>query len=98
MRYEVTHNIRISYESPVSIAAAADETSLKASEFRYRSPYVPAVPELANFARDTFTPGRPLLDAAKELSRRIYTEFKYDPKATAIDMPLAEVLRNRRGV
>jgi transglutaminase-like putative cysteine protease len=80
------------------IAATADESCLRASEFIYHSPYVPAVPELAGFARESFVAGRPLLDAAKELSHRIYTEFKYDPKATSIDMPLADVLRNRRGV
>jgi transglutaminase-like putative cysteine protease len=50
------------------------------------------------FARGTFTPGRPLLEAATELSHRIHDEFKYDSMATSIDMPLADVLRQRRGV
>ncbi len=50
------------------------------------------------FARETFTPGRPLLESAMELSHRIHTEFKYDPKATSIDVPLADVLRKRHGV
>jgi transglutaminase-like putative cysteine protease len=80
------------------IADIEDETTLEASEFLYSSPYVPAVADMGSFARGTFTPGRPLLEAAKELSHRIHDEFKYDPKATSIDMPLADVLRKRRGV
>jgi len=80
------------------IADIEDETTLGASEFLYSSPYVPAVADMGSFARGTFTPGRPLLEAAKELSHRIHDDFKYDPKATSIDMPLADVLRKRRGV
>jgi len=81
-----------------SIAEIEDDTTLEASEFLYPSPYVPAVGDMAAFARETFAPGRPLLESALELSHRIHTEFKYDPKATSIDMPLADVLRKRRGV
>ena len=81
-----------------SIAAIEDDSTLEASEFLYASPYVPAVVDIGAFARETFTPGRPLLDAATELSHRIHDEFNYDPKATSIDMPLADVLRKRRGV
>jgi len=81
-----------------SIADMEDDSTLEASEFLYPSPYVPAVEEMVAFARGTFTPGRPLLESAKELSHRIHTEFKYDPKATSIDIPLADVLRKRHGV
>ena len=80
------------------IAATADEPSLEASEFLYPSPYVPAVTEMGAFLRESFTSGRPLLEAATELSHRIHTEFKYQPKVTSIDMPLADVLRKRHGV
>jgi transglutaminase-like putative cysteine protease len=34
----------------------------------------------------------------QELSRRVHDEFLYRPKSTTIDMPLAEVFRNRQGV
>jgi transglutaminase-like putative cysteine protease len=85
-------------EARDSIAATAEESTLEASEFIYPSPYVPAVAELGTFARETFTPGRPLMESAMELSHRIHTEFKYVPKATSIDIPLADVLRKRHGV
>jgi transglutaminase-like putative cysteine protease len=85
-------------DSRDAIAAIEDDSTLEASEFLYPSPYVPALADLAAFARTTFMPGRPLLEAASELSHRIHEEFKYDPKATSINTPLVDVLRKRRGV
>ena len=72
--------------------------SIAASEFIFDSPYISALAELREYARPTFTPGRPLLSALQELTRRIHDEFKYQPKSTSIDTPLLEVLRNRQGV
>jgi transglutaminase-like putative cysteine protease len=56
------------------------------------------VPALADFARPTFTPGRPILDGIRELTHRIHTEFAYKPESTSIEVPLQEVLDNRHGV
>ena len=81
-----------------ALQAQADEACLEASEFIYHSPFVPAFPELQKYASKTFEPGRPLLDAAKELSHRINKEFLYDQKFTSIDSPLPDVLRKKRGV
>lgn len=80
------------------IAAHPDDECLEALEFVFDSPFVLSAPELAEFARPTFTPQRPLVDALKELSHRIHCEFRYQPKSTSIKMPLLEVLHNRRGV
>jgi transglutaminase-like putative cysteine protease len=80
------------------LAAQTSADCIEASEFIYNSPYVPAVPQLEEYARKTFMPSRPLVEAAKELTHRIHTDFKYHPKSTSIDIPLADVLRNRRGV
>lgn len=80
------------------IAAHADEGCLAALEFVFDSPMVSSDAALAEFARPTFTPGRPLGDALQELSHRIHEEFRYQPESTSIKMPLLEVLRNRRGV
>jgi transglutaminase-like putative cysteine protease len=80
------------------LATPPDAPSLEALEFVFDSPYVSAGPELWEYARQTFTAGRPFADALKELSHRIHTEFEYQPKSTSIDMPLMDVLRRRRGV
>ena len=80
------------------LAAGVDDPALEASEFIYDSPFVAASPELAAFASPSFPAGRPLVEALEDLSHRIHKEFAYKPKSTSIDMPLAEVLKNRRGV
>jgi transglutaminase-like putative cysteine protease len=85
-------------EARTRIAAQSDSACIEASEFIFDSPYVPSVPQLEEYARETFVPERPVLEAAEDLMHRIHTDFKYHPKSTSIDMPLTDVLRNRRGV
>jgi transglutaminase-like putative cysteine protease len=80
------------------LAMPLDPDSIAASEFIFDSPYISSLAELREYARPTFTPGRPLLDALQELTCRIHDEFKYHPRSTSIDTPLLEVLHNRQGV
>lgn len=80
------------------LAAATGGPLLDALEFVFDSPFVSAAPELAEYARPTFTPGRPLLEAVGELCHRIHTEFRYEPQSTSIEMPLQTILDGRRGV
>jgi transglutaminase-like putative cysteine protease len=89
----------ISWESARdALQAQTDDACLNASEFVFNSPYVPMFAEMAKFARRTFEPGAPLLEAVKELNHRIHKEFLYDQKSTSIESPLPEVLRKKRGV
>jgi len=85
-------------EARAHLSLNPDEDSLAAFEFVFDSPFVAASPRLAAYGAPSFTPGRPLVDAVTELSRRIHKEFSYKPKSTSIDMPLEEVLKRRRGV
>jgi transglutaminase-like putative cysteine protease len=71
---------------------------LEALEFLFDSALIPAGAELAAYARAAFPPGRPLLDAVLELTRRIHEDFTFDPEATTIATPLADVFTSRRGV
>ena len=80
------------------LAQPFDAESIAASEFIFDSPYISSLMELREYARPTFTPGRPLLSALEELTGRIHNEFAYQPKSTSIDTPLLEVLHNRQGV
>ena len=52
----------------------------------------------AAYGAPSFLPGRPILDAANDLSRRIFEDFKYDKRATTISTPIDEVLESRHGV
>jgi len=74
------------------------EAALEACRYLYASPHVPLFPALEDYARRSYTPGRPQLDAALDLTQRIFDEFEFDDKATDISTPLEQVLRGRRGV
>lgn len=75
-----------------------DVASLEAYQFTFPSRHVPFSAELADYARLSFTPGRPLFEAVLELTERIHREFQYDPKSTTVSTPVSEVFKQRRGV
>jgi transglutaminase-like putative cysteine protease len=71
---------------------------LDAAGFVFPSPYVTISTAAAAYASPSFTPGRPVLEAALELSSRIHADFTYDQRATTVATPVDEVLVRRRGV
>ena len=77
---------------------ARDTEAIDARIFALPSPAIPAQRSALDYALLSFTPGRPVLEAARELMARIFTEFEYDPAATGVATPLATVLEERRGV
>lgn len=85
-------------ESKALLSKYPDDEALSAYEFAFDSPFVAASAELEAYGAKTFKPEVPLAEAAIDLSCRIHKDFKYDPAATSIDMPLAEVLKLRQGV
>jgi transglutaminase-like putative cysteine protease len=71
---------------------------VSAVEYCFDSPLVRAHPRLAHYAQPVFSPGRPLVAAIVDFCRKIFEEFKYETTATDVTTPLAQVLRERRGV
>lgn len=72
--------------------------ALDASEFIFNSPYVKGADRFGDYAAPSFLPDRPILEAVMDLTRRLYTDFTFDSKATTIATPLEEVFKQRRGV
>jgi transglutaminase-like putative cysteine protease len=78
-----------------------DETSvevLDAYQFVFNSQRVGASAELAAYARDSFPAGRPVLEAVRDLTRRIHQDFRFDTKATEVTTPVETFFEKRRGV
>lgn len=71
---------------------------LEARDFVLASPFVPLDDRIYDYAKLSFPPGRPLLEAVRELTKRIFEEFRYDPGFSTIVTPLSEVMEHRRGV
>ena len=68
---------------------------IEASEFVHDLPLVPIDDALAAYGARSFTPGRPILEAARELTPRIKADFEYHPGATDISTPLARGVRRQ---
>ena len=72
--------------------------TLQALEFTFASPYVPLASELRAYAAPSFPPGRPVLEGARELTTRIFRDFKYQPGATTLATGVLRAFQMRRGV
>ena len=81
--------------------AAVASQSLAASSpahFIFPSRLAPLHEPATAYARQSFAPGRPVLEGAADLMRRIKADFAYDPKATQVTTPLTEAFERRGGV
>jgi transglutaminase-like putative cysteine protease len=67
-------------------------------QFTSASRHTRVVPEAVAYARPSFPAHRPVLEAALDLTERIYRDFKFDSTATDISTPISHVLAERRGV
>jgi len=66
--------------------------------FLFPSGRVPLVPDVTEYARASFSPGRSAYGAAHDLMLRIGADFRFDAKATNVRTPLAESFALRAGV
>ncbi|WP_238419327.1 transglutaminase family protein [Gordonia sp. 'Campus'] len=55
-------------------------------------------PAVRDYAAEVFVPGRPLIEAATELTTRIFTDFAYRSGSTAISTRVDTVMTRREGV
>ncbi|MEQ5834165.1 transglutaminase family protein [Marinobacter sp. NFXS9] len=80
------------------LAGDTNRQALQARLLQVGSRMAPIDPLIAEFARDIFSPGLPLLEGARQLTHRIFSEFTYDPGFTTLATPVDDVLKARRGV
>lgn len=71
---------------------------LEAYQFGFDSPRVRARPEFAAYARQSFSPRRPIAESLLDLTARIHSDFRFDSKVTNVRTPTEEVFKTRRGV
>lgn len=66
--------------------------------FLYPTPMTAIQPPITAFMAESFTPGRPVLEAAFEVAHRIKSQFAYDPTSTEVSTPAIEAFNARHGV
>ncbi len=76
----------------------SDFEGLSPAHFVFASRQVPLDPEIREYARESFPPGRPVLDGAIELMRRIKQDFVYEIGVTTVSTTAPMSFALRRGV
>ncbi|MEC3955642.1 transglutaminase family protein [Nocardia sp. CDC153] len=105
-RLEVTGESVVELESPTAPdeqptweqARPSGENGPLAVEFALDLTPPEIIPEVAAYAAESFPPGRPLLEAVKELTARIHTDFAYESGSTTVTTRVADVFADRHGV
>lgn len=95
----VKTSANLPWETIARLAQESREAGADAPAHRlFPSRMVPINPALTDYAAESFTPGRPVWDAACDLTQRIKRDFVYDPEATAVDTDPVHAFALRRGV
>lgn len=88
-----------SWESVRDEAFASNSLELVSPvHFLYPTPRTALQPTITAFVAESFVPGRPVMEAAFDLTCRIKAEFTYDPKSTEVSTPAIEAFAARHGV
>ena len=76
----------------------ASYDALDAYELTFESPYAVGEDAIREYALTSFTPGRPILAAAMDLTSRIFREFEYRGGVSDVSTPVSDVFAMRQGV
>ncbi len=66
--------------------------------YLYPTARTPILPQITDYARSSFAPGRAVIEAAADLMTRIRWDFIYDSDATDVSTPANEAFKAKRGV
>ena len=87
------------WETTRAEAVAAQSLDLSSpAHFLYPSKMAPLFAEITQFARESFTPHRPIIEAAFDLAAAVKRSFTYDPDSTEVSTPVEKAFAARRGV
>lgn len=81
-----------------SVPAMADLSPRAPAHFVFPCRTTVADRAIVDYVSESFTPGRPVVDAAAELARRIHADFRYAPGATTVRTTALEFMRGGAGV
>ena len=80
------------------IANNNDTRTYELIDFAGRNEHSQVVEALRDYVRPSFPEGRPILEAAHDLTCRIHEDFDYVPGSTDVTTSVASVMKERRGV
>jgi transglutaminase-like putative cysteine protease len=80
------------------VQAADTPEGWQAAEFRFGTAMAPVEPLSKAYVSQSFTQGRPVLEALLDLNDRFYTEFRFRSGVTSIATPVSQIMQRREGV
>jgi len=80
------------------LESSKSRADIEAIEYTLPSSYVSYNSNFADYAMQSFLPGKSVLESVYDFTLRIFKEFKFDPKATTIVTPLEQVFAQKKGV
>jgi transglutaminase-like putative cysteine protease len=67
-------------------------------QYMFETPMTASNEEILKFALQSFQQGKSVFEATEDLTKRIFNEFEYKPGHTTVSTPLAQVMKERKGV
>jgi transglutaminase-like putative cysteine protease len=86
----------LAWESVVEATRTHD--GWQAAEFQFGTRMAPVDPASKAYTEQSFTAGRPVLEALLDLNERFYTEFRFRSGVTTIATPVSQVMACKEGV
>jgi len=90
--------LKVRWEQALPASREADPDAWEATDFTFPSPYVEVPETIRDYARQSFSAGRPIGEAAMELMHRIHTDFTYKSGSTTLTTKVSDLLEKRTGV
>lgn len=87
-----------SWEQVQQLITESKPEYIDARQYNYETRMTTSDLSIRAYAAQSFTPGRSMFDATKDLMHRIYFDFKFQSGFTTIATPLSVVMRERKGV
>lgn len=77
---------------------AADPNWLEVMTFRFDSPRIRRSQKFADYAAAFFPPDRSVVEAVKQFTAKMFSDFRYDKSATDVDTPAETSFQEKHGV
>jgi transglutaminase-like putative cysteine protease len=85
------------WEESVDFLKSVD-CSIEVQQFQLETELTAGFPAIKQYTLQSFSPGRPLLEAVQALNSRIYHDFTFSPGFTDVSTPVEQVFIHKKGV
>lgn len=92
-------SLELTLEKAIAKLNNLDETIINAKQFLLDSVLINKISaEIKEYAAVSFKKERSVFEAARELMKRIFTDFKFDANFSTVATPIDEVMKEKKGV